>query len=116
MPARRAPFLRGPGAGVMGVPPEKLRVITEDVGGAFGMKTPFYRNTRLAGRVAPDRPPVHWPSTRSEAFLTDTQARDTVTEAELALDDRGKFLALRVRHLCNQGAYVAPCRRRHQHQ
>ncbi len=50
--------------------------------------------------------PVHWMSTRSEAFVTDTQARDTVTHAELALDDKGKFLALRVRHLCNQGAYV----------
>jgi len=92
----------------MGVPPEKLRVITEDVGGAFGMKTPFYPEyaavliaARKLGR------PVHWQSTRSEAFLTDTQARDTVTEAELALDDSGKFLALRVRHLCNQGAYVS---------
>ena len=100
--------LQGPGAAVMGVPPEKLRIITEDVGGAFGMKTPFYPEyaavlvaARKLGR------PVHWQSTRSEAFLTDTQARDTVTEAELALDDSGKFLALRVRHLCNQGAYVS---------
>ena len=40
--------------------------------------------------------------------MTDTQARDTVTDAELALDDKGKFLALRMRHLCNQGAYVTP--------
>lgn len=100
--------LQGPGAAVMGVPPEKLRIITEDVGGAFGMKTPFYPEyaavlvaARKLGR------PVHWQSTRSEAFLTDTQARDTVTDAELALDDSGKFLALRVRHLCNQGAYVS---------
>ena len=52
--------------------------------------------------------PVHWQSTRSEAFITDTQARDTVTEAELALDENGKFLALRMRHLCNQGGYVSP--------
>ena len=51
--------------------------------------------------------PVHWQSTRSEAFVSDAQARDAVTHAELALDDNGKFLALRVRHLCNQGAYVA---------
>ena len=95
-------------APVMGVPNEKLRVITEDVGGAFGMKTPPYPEyaallvaARKLGR------PVHWQSTRSEAFVTDTQARDTVTEAELALDDKGKFLALRVRHMCNQGAYVS---------
>ena len=39
--------------------------------------------------------------------MTDTQARDAVTEAELALDEKGKFLALRVRHLCNQGAYIS---------
>jgi len=99
--------LQGPGAAVMGVPPEKLRIITEDVGGAFGMKTPFYPEyavvlvaARLTGR------PVHWQSTRSEAFLTDTQARDTVTEAELAFDDGGKFLALRVRHLGSMGAFI----------
>ena len=106
--SQSANSLRNLTAGVMGLPPEKLRVITEDVGGAFGMKTPPYPEypallvaSRQLGR------PVHWQSTRSEAFLTDTQARDTVTEAELALDDKGKFLALRVRHLCNQGAYVS---------
>jgi aerobic carbon-monoxide dehydrogenase large subunit len=103
-----ADSLRGQAAAIMGVPNEKLRVITEDVGGAFGMKTPVYPEypallvaARQLGR------PVHWQSTRSEAFVTDTQARDTVTEAELALDEKGKFLALRVRHLCNQGAYVS---------
>ncbi len=92
----------------MGIPPDKMRVLTEDVGGAFGMKTPCYPEypallvaARKLGR------PVHWQSTRSEAFVTDTQARDTVTEAELALDDKGKFLALRMRHRCNQGAYVS---------
>ncbi|HKA76954.1 MAG TPA: xanthine dehydrogenase family protein molybdopterin-binding subunit [Pseudolabrys sp.] len=103
-----ADSLRGQGAAIMGLPNEKLRVITEDVGGAFGMKTPVYPEypallvaARQLGR------PVHWQSTRSEAFVTDTQARDTVTEAELALDEKGKFLALRMRHLCNQGAYVS---------
>ncbi len=72
------------------------------------MKTPVYPEypalliaARKLGR------PVHWQSTRSEAFVTDTQARDTVTDVELALDDKGKFLALRMRHLCNQGAYVS---------
>src|SRR5215510_12130121 len=106
--SQSADSLRNLTAAVMGLPPEKLRVITEDVGGAFGMKTPPYPEypallvaSRQLGR------PVNWQSTRSEAFLTDTQARDTVTEAELALDEKGKFLALRVRHLCNQGAYVS---------
>ena len=103
-----ADSLRGQGAAIMGVANEKLRVITEDVGGAFGMKTPVYPEypallvaAKNLGR------PVQWQSTRLEAFLTDTQARDTVTEAELALDEKGKFLALRMRHLCNQGAYVS---------
>jgi carbon-monoxide dehydrogenase large subunit len=106
--SQSADSLRNLTAAVMGVPNEKLRVITEDVGGAFGMKTPPYPEypallvaARTLGR------PVRWQSTRSEAFVTDTQARDTVTEVELAIDDKGKFLALRVRHLCNQGAYVS---------
>src|SRR5258708_35806177 len=45
-------------------------------------------------------------SSRAEAFLSDSQARDTFTEAELALDAKGRFLALRVRHLANMGAYI----------
>ena len=100
--------LRAQAAAIMGVPNDKLRVITEDVGGAFGMKTPVYPEY-VALLVAAEKlgRPVHWMSSRSEAFVTDTQARDTVTEVELALDDKGKFLALRMRHLCNQGAYVS---------
>ena len=78
----------------MGVPNEKLRVITEDVGGAFGMKTPIYPEyPALLVAASKLGRPVHWQSTRSEAFVTDTQARDTLTHAELALDEKGKFLA-----------------------
>ncbi len=105
--SQSADGLRGQAASIMGVLNDKLRVITGDVGGAFGMKTTVYPEyiallvaARKLGR------PVHWQSTRSEAFVTDCQARDTVSEAELAVDERGKFLALRVRHLCNQGAYI----------
>lgn len=93
---------------VMGVSREQIQVATDDVGGAFGMKTSVYPEyiallvaARLTGR------PVHWMSDRSEAFLADNQARDTVTDAELALDAKGKFLALRVRHLAGLGAYLA---------
>ena len=103
-----ADSLRGMGAAIMGIPNDKLRLITEDVGGAFGMKTtiyPEYPALLVAARKLSR--PVHWQSTRSEAFVTDIQARDTVSHVELALDDKGKFLALRVRHLCNQGAYVS---------
>lgn len=106
--SQSADAMRGQAASIMGVPNEKLRVTTADVGGAFGMKTTCYPEyiallvaARKVGR------PVHWMSTRSEAFVSDAQARDAISEAELALDDKGKFLALRVRHLCNQGAYIA---------
>src|SRR6185312_1463794 len=52
--------------------------------------------------------PVKWTSTRSEAFLADAQGRDNITEAELALDKQGNFLALRVKSLVNCGAYLQP--------
>jgi len=92
---------------VMGWSREKLRVVTEDVGGAFGLKTPAYPEypsllvaAKLTGR------PVAWMATRSESFLSDQQARDTVTQGELALDAKGKFLALRVKHVANMGAFI----------
>jgi aerobic carbon-monoxide dehydrogenase large subunit len=106
--SQSAEGMRGQAASIMGLANDKLRVITGDVGGAFGMKTtcyPEYIAVLVAARKVGR--PVHWQATRSEAFISDAQARDAVSEAELALDGKGKFLALRVRHLCNQGAYVA---------
>jgi aerobic carbon-monoxide dehydrogenase large subunit len=93
--------------GIMNWPKEKLRVITEDVGGAFGLKTSAYPDY-MALVVAAKKTgrPVHWMSGRSEAFLTDNQARDIYSEVELALDDKGKFLALRIRSVGNMGAYL----------
>ena len=105
--SQSADAVRGQMTGIMGIDKTRMRVITEDVGGAFGMKTGSYPEyfallvaSRKVGR------PVHWMSTRSEAFVTDHQGRDAYSDAELALDDDGKFLALRVRHLANQGAYL----------
>ncbi len=92
---------------IMNWPKARLRVITEDVGGAFGLKTgayPEYLAAMVGARVTGR--PVHWMSSRSEAFLSDNQGRDTFTEAELALDAKGRFLALRIRHLANMGAYI----------
>ena len=92
---------------IMNWPKERLRVITEDVGGAFGLKTSAYPEyiallvaTKKVGR------PVHWMSGRSEAFLSDNQARDTYSDVELALDEKGKFLALRIRSVGTMGAYL----------
>ena len=105
--SQSAGTLRDNIAAIMSWPKERLRVITEDVGGAFGLKTaayPEYLALLVGARIA--GAPVHWMSTRSEAFLSDNQGRDTFTEAELALDAKGKFLALRIRHLANMGAYI----------
>jgi carbon-monoxide dehydrogenase large subunit len=92
---------------IMNWPKERLRVITEDVGGAFGLKSgayPEYLAAMVGARVTGR--PVHWMSSRSEAFLSDNQGRDTFTQAELALDAKGRFLALRIRHLASMGAYI----------
>ncbi|HLJ19537.1 MAG TPA: xanthine dehydrogenase family protein molybdopterin-binding subunit, partial [Stellaceae bacterium] len=96
-------------AGIMGLPRERVRVVTGDVGGGFGMKSPAYPEY-LAILVAARqlRRPVRWLSTRAEAFLSDNQARDTFMDLELALDDEGRFLALRVDGLANLGAYHGP--------
>jgi len=88
--------------------PDKIRVITPDVGGGFGMKIFLYPEyvmvlwaARRLGR------PVRWIAERSEGFVSDTQGRDHVTKAELALDRDGKFLAIRVTTLANLGAYLS---------
>jgi carbon-monoxide dehydrogenase large subunit len=95
-------------ATIMGLDRNKLRVISEEVGGAFGLKTSAYTEypallvaSKKVGR------PVHWMSSRSEAFVSDNQARDTVTDAELAFDETGKFLALRIKNVSNLGAFLA---------
>ncbi len=100
--------VRGMLAGdVFGVAENKFRVICGDIGGAFGSKgvtapeniVSLYASKKL-GR------PVKWVAERSEALLADDHCRDNVSDVELALDDNGIFLALRVRTLCNLGAYL----------
>jgi len=94
---------------IMNLPKERIRVITEDVGGAFGIKTGAYpENIAIMIGAKKFGRPIHWMSSRSEVFLTDNQARDIYSEVELALDDKGKFLALRLRNVANLGAYVGP--------
>ncbi|HTV89736.1 MAG TPA: xanthine dehydrogenase family protein molybdopterin-binding subunit [Stellaceae bacterium] len=94
-------------AQIIGVPESRVRVVAGDIGGSFGMKSAIYNEValvllaaRMLGR------PVKWTSTRSEAFLSDAQARDHVTEAELALDKNGHFLAFRTRTIAAVGAYA----------
>src|SRR6266481_7889837 len=93
---------------VLNIPQQKLRVIAPDVGGGFGVKQFHYAEEavvtwacRKVGR------PIKWMCERSEGFVSDAHGRDHVTEAELALDAEGKFLALRVKTVANLGGYIS---------
>jgi len=93
-------------ARTMGVPAAQIRVLSGDVGGAFGMRTsgyPEYPALLLAAKQLGRA--VRWRSTRQEGFLSDNQARDTLIEAALALDSEGRFLALDIDCLAALGAY-----------
>jgi carbon-monoxide dehydrogenase large subunit len=95
-------------AAMLGVEEGAVRVVARDTGGNFGTKNSFFPEfalvawaSRRLGR------PVKWTCERGEAFLSDYQGRDLTVEAELALDARGHFLALRASNLSNAGAYSA---------
>ena len=95
-------------ANIFQIPEHQIRVIVGDVGGAFGTKGwqyPEHRLTLWAARRLGR--PVKWACERREAIPADEHARDNVSDAELALDADGRFLALRVRTLANVGAYVS---------
>ncbi|HEY6994699.1 MAG TPA: xanthine dehydrogenase family protein molybdopterin-binding subunit, partial [Xanthobacteraceae bacterium] len=92
-------------AAVLGIAPERLRVLCYDVGGNFGTRNRVFVEfglvlwaARRLGR------PVKFTATRSEAFLSDYQGRDLVTKVELALADDGRFLAMRATNISNVGA------------
>lgn len=88
--------------------PANFRVVTPDVGGGFGTKTFMYREYPLAvfaaGKLGR---PVRWASDRTEHFFACAHGRDNLTRCEMALDERGKFLALRVEIDANMGAYLS---------
>jgi carbon-monoxide dehydrogenase large subunit len=93
---------------VLKIAPEKMRVVTPDVGGGFGTKLFPYREYALAAVAARAlRRPVKWVAERTEHFLGDTQGRDNVTTARLALAEDGKFLALEVELVADMGAYLS---------
>jgi aerobic carbon-monoxide dehydrogenase large subunit len=94
---------------IMKIPDEKLRIVTPDVGGGFGMKGGAYPEQAavlLAARAFGR--PVKWTGERTEGFLSDTQGRDARTHAELALDKDGHILAVRVKGIADVGAYLSP--------
>jgi carbon-monoxide dehydrogenase large subunit len=92
---------------ILQVPPEKVRVLTGNVGGSFGMKIFCYPEyvcalhaAKMLGR------PVKWTDDRSGAFLSDHHGRDHQVTAELALDKEGRFLAIRVDGMGNMGGWL----------
>jgi aerobic carbon-monoxide dehydrogenase large subunit len=95
-------------AGALGVVPDKVHVVTNDVGGSFGMKGFGFPEhflvpwaAKLVGR------PVRWNSERQEAFVTDTQGREQRVHVELALDENARFLAIRAEVYANMGGYLS---------
>jgi len=96
------------GCEVMGLAPDKMRVITPDVGGGFGTKLFPYREYALAAVAAEKlRKPVRWVSERGEHFLADSHGRDNISTAKLAIDEKGKFLALDLDIVADMGAYLS---------
>ena len=96
-------------ARVLGVPADRVRCVTGDVGGGFGSKIQVYPEyVALAWAARRLNRPVKWVSTRSEGFASDVQSRDQLLRGELALDAAGRIIALRVHSTTNLGAYVAP--------
>jgi carbon-monoxide dehydrogenase large subunit len=94
-------------AKVLKVPSDKVRLLTANVGGSFGMKNINYPEyicilhaAKLLGR------PVKWTDERSSSFLSDSHGRAQKIHAELALDSNGKFLAVRINGYGNLGAYI----------
>ncbi|UUX49882.1 xanthine dehydrogenase family protein molybdopterin-binding subunit [Nisaea acidiphila] len=93
---------------IFDIPPEKMHVITGNVGGSFGMKAGAYPEyicvlhaAKVLGR------PVKWTDERSGSFLSDCHGRDHDMTAELALDAERRFTALRITGYGNVGAYLS---------
>jgi carbon-monoxide dehydrogenase large subunit len=92
---------------ILKVPRDKVRILTGNVGGSFGMKAsaypeylPVLHASKVLGR------PVKWTDERSGSFQSDAHGRDHEVDAELALDAEGKFLAVRLTSYANMGAYL----------
>jgi carbon-monoxide dehydrogenase large subunit len=94
-------------ARILNVPPERVRVLTANVGGSFGMKNLNYPEYAciLHAAKALGRP-VKWTDERSTSFLSDSQGRSQLIHGELALDAEGKFLAVRLSGYGNLGAFI----------
>ena len=102
-----AHMLRNNLAGILGEPPERLRVVVPDTGGGFGARNVIYPEFVLCAFAARKLGrPVAWTADRAESFLTDTQARGHRLSASLAMDGNGRFTGIRVSSVWRHGAYI----------
>src|SRR5712692_4663092 len=93
---------------VLGIPEHKVRVIAPDVGGGFGSKIFLYNEEVVCSWATRQiKRPVRWTATRREAYLTDAQGRDHITDAAMAMSKDGKILGLHVKTTANLGAYLS---------
>jgi carbon-monoxide dehydrogenase large subunit len=95
-------------ASIFKLPANRFRLISPDVGGGFGMKGSAFPELALVLWAAKKvGRPVKWIAERAESFIADHHARDNVSEVALALDENGRFLALKVETIANVGAFIA---------
>ena len=92
---------------VLGKPLDRIRIVAQDVGGSFGVRSNIYPEdcAVLLAAMATGRP-VKWIASRSEVFLSDEQGRDVTIHGELALQPDGRILAMRFGLTANLGAYL----------
>jgi aerobic carbon-monoxide dehydrogenase large subunit len=94
--------------GLMKLKPEQIRVTVDDVGGGFGGRNSLYPEQVLALLSAKAlRRPVKWMSSRAESFISDKHGRDNVNRGWIAFDAAHRMLGLKVRNICDLGAYIA---------
>jgi len=99
--------MKGQLADILGVAPEKVRIVTGNVGGSFGMKASIYPEyVCLAHAARSLGRPVKWTDERSGSFVSDHHGRDHEMTAALALSKEGEFLAVKITGYANVGAYL----------
>ncbi len=102
-------IMRNQLSAVLGVPPEQIRVIAEEVGGGFGVRFNLYPEYCAALYAAKKLGrPVKWSGARSEVFLADEQARGVRLRSQLALDADHRIIGMRFDMTADLGAYLAP--------
>lgn len=93
---------------VLNIPQDKVRVVSKDTGGGFGIRSKTYPETAMAAFAAHRlKKSVKWQGDRSETFMSDYQGRDQLNHAEMGLDQNGKIVALKVETIVNVGAYLS---------